>query len=97
MDPKMEKVNALLADETFGKSIEGIETVEGLQKVFAKNGVELTAKEVENICQSVSVYSSEDELGENDLDGVAGGLLVPMMLGGISPLVKIVVNTILKK
>ena len=68
----MDRVKALMEDDSFDKEIENLETAEELQKALEARGVEITVQEVEEICVGITSKKGT-ELGEDDLDNVSGG------------------------
>lgn len=71
-----EKFQELMNDEAFVKTAFCVDTVEEVQKAFADHGVEITPEEIYAIGDAVSVATSTDEeLSEDALDSVAGGIL----------------------
>lgn len=66
------KIDALLANEEFAEKLKKVETVEQAVALFAKEGVTVTMGELNGYLANVQ----EDDLSEDDLDGVSGGCLV---------------------
>ena len=73
MNERIESAVKLLSDEAFNKEAEGITTADEFQTLFAKHGVELTAEEVEKLCEAIVKSQESGELNENELENVAGG------------------------
>lgn len=68
-----DKLNALLEDEAFINKILNAEDPEQVSALFAENGVTLSVKEVE-ILRSRLENTDNDELSEDQLENVAGGV-----------------------
>ena len=68
-----QKLTALFQSEQFKKAAENVQTAEELQALFAENGVELTQKEVLDLCAGIAAQMEEAELDEYELENVAGG------------------------
>lgn len=68
-----QKLAVLFQSPQFKEAVENIETAEELQDLFAKNGVALTQKEVYDLCSAIAAQREEAELGEDELENVAGG------------------------
>lgn len=83
MDERIARIKELLADESFGEEIKDIETIEDMQAVFARHGVEMTLEEVKSVMVQAAVASGA-ELDEELLEDVAGGgiLAGALMIGG---------------
>jgi len=76
MNEKIKKINTLITDEEFNKSIKSIKTQEDIQKLFAARGIELTLDEFNEICGVADTYLKQGELFEDDLDMVSGGAII---------------------
>ena len=72
---KMEKLNALLNSEAFEQEMAMVNSLEEMQALFARNGVELTSEEIVALCKQINVLACEGELGEDDLEDVSGGAI----------------------
>ena len=70
-----EKLNELLKDEAFVKELLEKETAEEAQKLLASKGIELTIEQLEAI-QKVSKAQNNEELGDEQLEQVAGGFSI---------------------
>lgn len=81
---KHEKINELFASEEFKNEASKISTAEELQELFAKHGVEMTVDEVIELCGVIARYMEADakeELTQNELDEVAGGVIGWLAVG----------------
>lgn len=77
MDQKTEKINALLLDKSFLSALEKAENNVQVRDLFAANGVEnMTVEDVENMLQESARIHQAGELSEDDLENVAGGILL---------------------
>ena len=64
------KLEALQGSEAFEKEMAAAETLEQLQEILKNHGVELSAKELEEMAAKAAAAG---ELSADDLDAVAGG------------------------
>lgn len=91
-----EKINEILAKEGFVEKMLACEEPEQVQALFAAEGIELTIEEVKAIGRGLELASTEgDELSEDALDAVAGGVssdTVNAIIDGISSAAKWVSN-----
>jgi lactobin A/cerein 7B family class IIb bacteriocin len=69
-----EKIKELFSDEAFVDSILEMETPEEVQKALSDKGVELSLEEIGTIKDTLA--SSDGELSENELEEVAGGVVI---------------------
>ncbi len=70
----MDKIEMLLQDEAFLDKMQDATSIEDLVKLFAENGVEITAEEVRDLAVQARSYAhGADELDADALDSVAGG------------------------
>ena len=74
MDKEMvqKKINELLADESFISALCQTKTAEEVAAVFNANSVQMTVAEAQQIMDYVT---QKDELDENALDNVSGGIV----------------------
>ena len=70
------KLEEAMKDETFVKELEEAPDVETAQKIFKSKGFEFTTEELEAIANQIR--SSNDEIAEDQLETVSGGLLLPL-------------------
>lgn len=78
------RINELLMNEEFQKRSVEVTTKEGVQALFTEFGVNLTEEEVDAFLIQLGAMLSgaSDELGEEDLDNVAGGGFLSIALSG---------------
>lgn len=83
-----DKLNALLENEAFIEKILNAENPEQVSALFAENGVTLSVKEVE-ILRSRLENTDNDELSEDQLENVAGGVDLDLIDDVLKSAVKI--------
>lgn len=83
-----DKLNALLEDEAFINKILNAEDPEQVSAIFAENGVTLSVKEVE-ILRSRLENTDSDELSEDQLENVAGGVDLDLIDDVLKSVVKV--------
>lgn len=83
-----DKLNALLEDNAFIDKILNAENPEQVSALFAENGVTLSVKEVE-ILRSRLENTDNDELSEDQLENVAGGVDLDLIDDVLKSAVKI--------
>ncbi len=83
-----DKLNALLEDEAFINKILNAEDPEQVSALFAENGVTLSVKEVE-ILRSRLENTDSDELSEDQLENVAGGVDLDLIDDVLKSVVKV--------
>lgn len=83
-----DKLNALLEDEAFINKILNAEDPEQVSALFAENGVTLSVKEVE-ILRSRLENTDNDELSEDQLENVAGGVDLDLIDDVLKSVVKV--------
>ena len=66
----------LMENEAFVKEMLAQENEEAVQKLYAKNGVELTLEEVREVGKALNSMDSDGELDAAALDDVAGGVVI---------------------
>lgn len=89
-----EKVKELVADQGFVDKLLSCEEPEQVQALFAENGVELTLDDVKSIGQGLEkTLSSGEELSEDDLEAVAGGVAAVVVVGIIGAIASIFSGT----
>lgn len=78
-------IEKAFADKEFVAALAKITTAEEAQKAFAAKGIEMTLDEVQQIGD---MMGQKDELGEDDLDNVAGGFAITtgyaVIIGGVA-------------
>lgn len=83
-----DKLNALLEDNAFIDKILNAENPEQVSALFAENGVTLSVKEVE-ILRSRLENTDNDELSEDQLENVAGGVDLDLIDDVLKSVVKV--------
>lgn len=83
-----DKLNVLLEDEAFINKILNAEDPEQVSALFAENGVTLSVKEVE-ILRSRLENTDSDELSEDQLENVAGGVDLDLIDDVLKSVVKV--------
>lgn len=83
-----DKLNTLLEDEAFINKILNAEDPERVSALFAENGVTLSVKEVE-ILRSRLENTDNDELSEDQLENVAGGVDLDLIDDVLKSVVKV--------
>jgi predicted ribosomally synthesized peptide with nif11-like leader len=75
-----EKLQAKLESEpAFAKKLVEQETAEDAQRFLKAEGMDFTVEELNSFAETVNKYEeSEGELSDEDLDGVAGGVMATM-------------------
>ena len=75
-DPRMEKLQQVMQNKQYAEELMALETTEEIQAKFAEAGIEFSADEVEKIVEFVvsQTDKSGDELGEESLENVTGGI-----------------------
>lgn len=69
----MKRMEELLDSEAFQQTLRTASTAEDMIRVFAENGVEITAEDAEKFLQGRAEALENDELADDELDAVAGG------------------------
>lgn len=74
MNEKQAKLEELMKNEAFADALFSKKSSEEIQKLFAENGLELTAEELAAVTATIlQGASGNEELSEDALDSVAGG------------------------
>lgn len=79
-----QNVMLLLNNQDFLKELSKLDNLADIKNLFKTNGVELTDKEVAEIVKEIldaAENSSEDELSEDQMQEVSGGLVGWIALG----------------
>lgn len=71
--PYEEKIKALFANEEFAKKFEALDDIEKIGQLFAEYGVEMSEAELADFVKAAIDANKGAELGEKDLEDVAGG------------------------
>lgn len=77
----MEKVKALMENEAFKAKLEASNDLDEMAAVFQAEGINVTGADMETIAASIQ---GTDELSEENLDAVAGGVAPIVALGIIA-------------
>ena len=72
---KIEKLNALMMDETFKMELKGMDTLEEIQNALAARDVEMSEEELQEIAETCRKYAvkMDEELSDDQMENVAGG------------------------
>lgn len=68
------KIKELFNNEEFVKKFQALEEIERLGDLFKEFNTDLTDEEVSDFVKAAIVTKQGDELGEDDLETVSGGL-----------------------
>lgn len=81
-----EKITQVLSDQAFVESLMNMETPEQVQSAMKDKGIDLTIDDIVKVRELLVAKkdSSSDELTSDDLDNVAGGIAVTMIIGAIA-------------
>lgn len=77
----MEKVKTLMENEAFKAKLEAANDLDEMAAVFQAEGINVTGADMETIAANIQ---SADELTEENLDAVAGGMAPIIALGIIA-------------
>ena len=85
---EQEKILTLINDKDFIKNLISLDSDEDVVKLFASHDVSLSTQDVHSILEGVvKKLESSEELDENDLENVAGGVsagdAIPALIDGI--------------
>ena len=92
------KIKEVFSDEAFVNSLMELENVEDVQKALSEKGLDFSPEEIEAIRKGL--VGEDEELGEDDLENVAGGVSVETIgnivdiVSGIGSLVDIIGRSI---
>jgi len=72
---KIEKLNALMMDETFKMELKGMGTLEEIQNALATRDIEMTEEELQEIEKTCREYmvGMNEELSDDQMENVSGG------------------------
>ncbi|MBO6159501.1 MAG: Nif11-like leader peptide family RiPP precursor [Firmicutes bacterium] len=73
MNATLQQVQLVMADEAFVEKISAMEDPEQVQAAFADKGIDFSLEEIDAIARK-SAADADDELNEDDLVDVAGGV-----------------------
>jgi predicted ribosomally synthesized peptide with nif11-like leader len=74
------KLEALVGNEAFLADLQKAESKDDLQNVMKKYGVELTKEEVDAFASEIEKILSSEEMQDNDLEQVSGGVIGPWQI-----------------
>ena len=82
-----ERINEVFSDEAFVKELLSKETPEEVQAMLAEKDIDVTIDEIVKLRELIikklqKAQSGEEELGEDDLEDVAGGSVTASILAG---------------
>ena len=72
-----EKIQELLLSESFVGELKNLNSVEELQEALKNNGLDMTLEEINalgDLCEKVLEQMDNDELSEENLSSVSGGV-----------------------
>lgn len=79
-----EKINELFQDKAFVEKLLSLENDTDVQALMKENGVELSLQEINSIKKAVeSRIGNDEELSEDDLENVAGGVDIGNIITGV--------------
>lgn len=79
MEEKVKKINDLLLEEKFQEELKKAENNEQVKDLFVSYGAkDVTVEDVEEMLRESAEIHKDGELDENDLDSVAGGVLISL-------------------
>lgn len=70
------KLMEIFGNEQFKVAVANVVTPEDMQKLIAEHGLDLTVDEVIDLCGQIANAMNSDEIGEEELDNVAGGVVI---------------------
>ena len=78
MEQKFIKANELLAEKSFLEELKKATSDEEVRDLFVKNGAFLELEDIQTMSKIACEHCarSSDELNEDELDSVAGGILI---------------------
>ncbi len=72
-----QKIKEIFSDEVFVESLANMETAEDVQATLAEKGIELTVADINAL--RVQLSNGEEELSEEDLENVSGGVAIALL------------------
>lgn len=78
---KYEKLQQLVAEDAFLNSLDNLKSMDDLNDFLLQHGIELTKEELVNFVQSAGKYEKTDDLSEDDLEKVSGGVTPEVIFG----------------
>lgn len=76
---KIEKIKELMNNAEFVAKITAMEEPEEVQNAFAEQGIEFTLEQINQIAE-MAINNDAEELNEDALDAVAGGILAEIAI-----------------
>ncbi len=74
-----QKFESLKNDKDFAEQMAMVETVQDVQEIFAKNGIELSVEDIERSMAFAQAKEANGELSEEMLDDVSGGFVFALV------------------
>lgn len=83
VDERIKKLELAMEDAEFEEKVANVESEKELKELFASKGIDMSDEEVSSFCEKVRSVLEEggDELSEDALDDVAGGMGI---IGGLT-------------
>lgn len=78
MEERFVKASELLEKEDFLAKLKEVDNDPDVQKLFAENGVDLSLEDIDLMCKQAIIKNAKDELSEEDMDNVAGGIVLTL-------------------
>ena len=75
----IEKVQELMKDDQFKAKLANAESLDGMAALFQEEGIQVTGADLE---AAIANHSDEEELSEEKLDNVSGGLIGGLIAAG---------------
>lgn len=89
-----QKIKELMADQSFVEKLLSCEEPEEVQSLFNENEVYLSIEEIKQIGKALENLEGKDgELTEEDLEAVAGGIAIGIVLGIVGAIASITGGT----
>lgn len=92
-----QKIKEIFSDEVFVNHLLDLETAEEVQAALKEKGLELSVQDIHKIRDTLINTTNLDELSETELQEVAGGIAIAVLLGlifgGISAACSLVSTT----
>ena len=80
MNNSIEKVQEIMKDMDFVNALLELDAPEDVQAAFEKKGVNLSIAEIEQIGKAISESCDGDEISEDMLDNVSGGIALETVI-----------------
>lgn len=75
------KLEALASNDAVAEALNAAGSNEEVLKILKDNGLEVTADDMDEVVKALQTSAPEGELGENDLENVAGGIGLGTAIG----------------